>query len=271
MRSAWIVLVACSHTDAPPVAAKPTTCDLSGSYRLRYRSNGADGWWLRFSIKDGKAALTAKDQMDVFDALALEPAGCTATITSRTDHAGDTQLAFTLDPATNLVTGQVSRTQTGEGSAADTVPATGRRDVGPIATPPCLRPGVYSVGIGTTTWKTSEGTPGFGTCADMIAAAQATVRVEMLGDQLIIDEVSGDDHGQSFQRAVVTRHGDCKADVALEVQDFSFDGTVTFAGGTLTGVAKTSHYQVFEDGTAGENMWGCKTTSAPIEGKRIAD
>jgi hypothetical protein len=83
--------------------------------------------------------------------------------------------------------------------------------------------------------------------------------------------VSGDDHAQGFERATLTRQGDCQVDVALAVQDFSFEGRMTFDSGTIKGVAKTAHYQVFEDGDAGENLWGCTARNAPIEGKRIAD
>src|SRR4051794_5463476 len=88
MKVAWVALalVGCSPKDASNGApatgsatgaagsgAAPTqpvahaaTCDLSGDYRVRYRSNGVDGWWLRFRVKDGKAELTANDAMDVF-------------------------------------------------------------------------------------------------------------------------------------------------------------------------------------------------------------
>ncbi len=254
---------------AAPVAA---TCDLAGSYRMRFRSNGADGWWLRVKIAGDKAELVTPDVMNVLSPpLALAADGCKATITSKNDHSGDAKLVFTLDAKTNVVTGELSRTKGGEKQEADTVPVAGRRDVGPIAAPACIKPGVYEIAIGQAKWKLSEGKPSMGGCKDFSDSAKANIRVEPLGDELFVDEVQGDNHEQSFARAKLTRKTECEFDLEYAVQDWSFKGTVKFDGDKLGGVAKESRYQVFEDGEAGENLWACNTKDAPIEGKRIAD
>ena len=257
-----------SATGSAPAAA----CDLTGKYRMRYRSNGADGWWLRLEIKDGKAELSQKDVMDVLAApLTTKIEGCKATITSTNEHSGDAKLEMTLDAKTNLVTGSLSRTKSGEKTPADTVPVTGRRDVGASTAPACIKAGLFEVGIGDAKWKLTEGKSHMGGCKDFTDQAKQKVRVEMLGDELFVDEVSGDANEQSFGRAKLTKKTDCQYDFELGVQDWSVTGTITFDGDKITGTASESRYQVMEDGEAGENLWACTTKNAPIEGKRLGD
>jgi len=250
-------------------------CALDGNYRLRFHSNGTGGWWLRLELRGNSARLAAKDVMSVLPdgPLALTTSDCSATIRGKTDHSGDVTLAFTLDPKTNVVTGLLSRSKGGEpNNGADTVPITGRRDVGAPNAPACIHPGIYELAVGKTKWKLDQGHPRVGTCADFADLAKATVRVEPFGDDLVIDEVDTDKHEQGFARGKVTKHfGDCEYGLDLAIHDFSFAGTITFAGDKLVGSARTARYQFFEDGEAGENLWACKATGAPIEGTRIAD
>lgn len=252
----------------------PATCTLDGEYRLRYRSNGTDGWWLRIAIDGGKAKLKSRDVMDALrDPLTLKADGCKATITSTGDHSGDVKLELAVDPKTQLVTGTLARTKGGEKSEADSVPVTGRHDTTPNPAPACIKPGVYEIAVGTTKWKLSEGEPRAGTCDSMAdIAAKARVRVELLGDQLFVDEVSSDDNEQTFGRATLGKKGDCDYDFELAIQDWSVKATLKFAAdGTITGTTGDTRYQVMEDGTAGENLWACTTSGAPLAGKRVAD
>jgi hypothetical protein len=285
MKRAWwiavVALAACkreSAPDAPPrmkmVNLSREGCNVDAAYRIRFRSNNTDGWWLRLAIAGDSAHLTAHDVMTVLPdgPLALTRDECKATIRANTDHSGDVTLAFVLDPATNVITGTLSRTKGGElNNGADTTPISGRRDIGPPKAPPCIKPGIFALKIGKTKWKLSQGTPRAGTCADFTDLAHATVRVEPFGDELVIDEVDSDKHEQGFSRGKVTKKSDCEYDLELAIQDFSFAGTITFAGDKLTGTARTTRYQFFEDGEAGENLWACKASGAPIEGTRVAD
>ncbi|HUJ60604.1 MAG TPA: hypothetical protein VLX92_19015 [Kofleriaceae bacterium] len=254
---------------------KPAPCDFSGSYRIRFASNGSDGWWLRWKIAGGKAEVTAKDVMDVFPQgpVAFAADGCTGTISAHTDHSGDTRLVFTLDPASNAIAGKLSRTL-GGGSGADngpeTVPVAGRRDVGPLG-PACVKPGVYQLGFAKAKWKLEEGHPRALSCKDMNEVAATRVRIEPLGDQLFVDEVSGDANEQGFGRGKATRTGDCAYDVVYEIETFKLDGSLVFAGDAVTGRAKQMHYTFIEDGTAGENEWTCATRDAELAIKRIAE
>src|SRR6185312_8896234 len=76
MRRVWllVLIVACKKGPEEKVApapvspkpvvvvadAAPVACNIDGSYRTRFRSNGTDGWWFPFTISGGKAQLTQK-------------------------------------------------------------------------------------------------------------------------------------------------------------------------------------------------------------------
>ncbi len=278
-------------TGSGPVIARPidaAACDLGGTYRIRFRANGHDGWWLRLRITADHAEQIAKHALHILPAGPLafvrDPTECKGTISATTESAGDVRLELVLDPATNAVTGQLSRSRGGGKTyrEADTTPISGLRDVGAIAGAACINPGVYELAIGKTNWKQKD-SPGdchgskrrsrdcLNACVHYAHAARATVRVEPFGSELVIDEVSGDDHHQGFARGMVVRKNECEYDVELKVQDFSFSATLVFAGDSIKGSARTTRFQVFEDGDAGENLWSCNATNAPIAGKRIAD
>ncbi len=89
----------------------------------------------------------------------------------------------------------------------------------------------------------------------------------------MVDEVVQHEHGygQGFDRGEVKRLGECEIQLHLAVQDYEVTANLTFAGDKITGTAPDAHYQVFEDGTAGENLWGCKAKNVPIIGTRVAD
>jgi hypothetical protein len=151
----------------------------------------------------------------------------------------------------------------------------GVRDVPPKPVPACLHPGIYELGAtDKAKWKLTEGTPRFGLkCQDMAELiVRRHVRVEQLGGDITVDEVSGDTYEQSFGRGVVKRTGECTITLSMEVQDFKYqDAALTFAGDTITGTAPAATYQFMEDGEAGENLWGCTAKQPALTGKRIAD
>jgi hypothetical protein len=281
VRTAVVLATACRSTpppSPPPAngsAVAPPTCRLDGAYRIRYRSNNADGWWLRLSITRGAARLTAEDAMDVLPAgpLATTIDGCKATIRGTNEHSGDVVVAFVLDPARETLTGTLSRTRYGEGSSgADTTPIVGRRDVGPLSPHACLVAGNYELSIGSAaSWKLVQGQPRIGNCNAFADGAVARVRIEPFGDELVVVEVN--DHGvQSFGRAKAVLTGDCDATLALAFDDFAVDGTLHFEGsGAITGSAATARYQFMENGTLGENQWACATAHAPIVAKRMPE
>jgi hypothetical protein len=286
MKRVWLVVVmgACKQNAAPPpptpakVAPPPApTCSLDGDYRVRFSSNGTDGWWLPFTIAGGKATVTARVSMFGWDkagtAMTLAVEGCTAKLAGKSENAGDIGLSFTLDPKTNAITGELTRTAGADEQTPAKQPVKGRKDVGGLGGPACLKPGVFELHANGT-WKLAEGSPRFGmTCKSMAEpATQAFVRIQPLGDDIVVNEVENSpNHEQAGGSFEVKRLGDCELDVKVGVQDFDFDGKLTLASDTITGTSPEAHYSFMEDGDAGENLWSCKAKNATITGKRIAD
>lgn len=277
---------------APPAAPAPSAakCDPAGSYRLRHRSNGAEGWWFRFQVNGSP---TGKYSAEVLQKafmlgipagpiqLATDTTACTLVLTAKTEHAGDIRIALTLVPGTNAVAGELTRSKTvsEEDSPA---PIAGVRDVGPVQLPACLRPGFFELSADRAAkWKLTEGRPFRGdTCKQYAVAAETVVRIEPLGDVILVDGASEEmwsdtlprgRYHQDFSRGKVTRISECEISLKLGVQDLWFQATLKLDGDKITGVASKAEFQVFNDGEAGENIWKCGAKNVAITGKRIAD
>ncbi len=259
---------------ATPAPAAPA-CELSGNYRLRFYSNGVDGWWLRLAVigkdvkLDGKLDMLGLDEEGALTTV-LDDKACTVTLSKQTKQAGDLKIALKVEGA--KVTGTVARTVNATDGKA-TTPITGLRETTPPAVPACIKPGAYELKVANVKKWTLEGSPGMGNCKTMADTAHTTVRVEVLGDTLFIDEVTGDKpYGQSFGRAELERSGECEATISLEVQDFGLKAAkLTFAGDKITGKTTDFKYEVFEDGTAGENQWSCSTKDGDVVATRVGD
>ena len=259
---------------APPAPAAPA-CDLAGNYRLRFHSNGTDGWWLRLAVAGKDVKLSGKLDMLGLDeegapTTVLDDKACTLKISKKTKQAGD--LAIALEVKGDKVTGTVTRTANADDKLA-TSPITGLRETAPPKVPECIKPGAYELKVENVKKWTTEGSPGFGNCKTMADTAHTTVRVEILGDELYIDEVTRDaPYGQSFGRAELKRTGECEATFSLEVQDFHLMAAkVNFGGGKVNGKTTDFKYDVFEDGTAGENQWSCTTKDGDVVATRVGD
>ena len=261
---------------AAPGSAAATACDLSGTYRLRFHSNGTDGWWLRLNVKGKDIGVGGATNMLGLDELGpltptFDDKACVLTLAKQTKQAGD--LKIVLNVVGENVTGTLTRTANADDKLAIS-PITGRRETTPPKLPDCIKPGVYQLSVtNVKKWKT-EGSPSRGaTCKEMAGTVEPFVRVELLGDTLFVDEASSSEqHEQSFGRATVKREGECGATIALEVQDFKLaNATITFAGDKFSGKTTDFTYEVFEDGEAGENMWSCTTRQGDVVGKRIGD
>lgn len=289
----------CGALDAsaasPPTSPGATApagskCDPVGSYRLRHRSNGAEGWWFLFQVKGSptgvySAELLQKAYMLDIPAgpiqLAADLRACTLVLTAKTEHAGDIRITLTLDPKTNAVSGQLTRSKTTLGDDSP-VSIAGAREVGPVKPPACLSPGVYDLEADPAgKWKLTEGHPFPGdTCMGHANYAHTTVRIEPLGNEIIVDGVSRsgwDDkrqvnkYSQNFSRSTSVRLGECEISVRFVDQDFRFQGKLKFLGDKITGVASKAEFQVFNDGEAGENLWKCGAKNVALTGTRITD
>ena len=91
---------------------------LAGDYRIRFRTNGADGWFLRFTITgagaDARGEITEGQGMLGVDkgpltAVALDPSACTLTAKLHGEASDEVALALELDARTGAVKGQMTR------------------------------------------------------------------------------------------------------------------------------------------------------------------
>ncbi len=250
-------------------AAPP--CELAGDYRLRFRSNGQDGWWLRFKVSgagaDARGEVTAPAPMLRLDPallVTLDPAACKLEVKGSGKAGGDVALALAVDAATGAVTGQLTRTQ----AVSDddrAVAVTGVRDLGAPRPPePCFVAGLYKLDVDSdakATWKNAD--PGDDRSCEEVMTLPVMVRVEPVADTIVISPVDGEPpHEDTFGTVTATRSG---CDVALTVgtELLQLEGKVTFAADKVRGTATVKH-QMIEDGDEGEGLWDCTAQGVTV-------
>jgi hypothetical protein len=257
---------------AVAIDAAPSSCDVNGRYRLRFRTNGADGWWMRLNVANSQAAVVS--DADMLGLLGATPVTtvdlktCTMTVTATTVKHGEIKLALVV--AGDQVAGTLARSDEYEDKIS---PISGLRETAPARLPACIHPGVYEIAVThVKTWKT-DGRPSIGSCRAFADTHTAHVRLEVLGHEVYIDEVHGEPpYGQTFGRAQVRRNGDCAIVMGIEVQDFRLhEATLELDGDKITGTTSDFTYEVMEDGDAGENMWSCHTRQGDVVWTRLAD
>lgn len=245
-------------------------CTLDGNYRLRFHSNGAEGWWLRLAVagKDvkptGAISMLGLGEAGPLD-VQLDDTACTLTLTKKTKQAGDLKVALKVDAA--KVSGTVHRTSRHD---KPETPIAGVRETTPEKPPACIKPGRYEIDItNVKKWTTEDDR----TCDEHAGIRRANVRIEMLDGTLLIDEAdTAEPFDQGFARATVKRTGECEADIAIAVQDFKLaTAHIKFEGDKITGTTTDFTFEVFEDGEEGENQWFCKTTQGDVVFKRLGD
>jgi hypothetical protein len=257
---------------AVAIDATPSSCDVNGRYRLRFRTNGADGWWMRLDVKHNQATVVSDAGMlgmiGAAQVTTVDLEACTMTVTSSSVKHGEIKVALVI--AGDQVAGTLARTEAYEDKIS---PISGLRETVPAQVPACIHPGVYEIAVtNVKTWKT-EGRPSIGGCRELADLHTAHVRLEMLGHDLYIDEVHGEPpYGQTFGRAQVRRNGDCAIVMGIEVQDFTLrQAALELHGDKITGTTPDFTYEVMEDGEAGENLWKCHTRQGDVIWKRLAD
>ena len=267
---------ATATVDAAPAAA---ACDLNGTYRLRFASNGAEGWWLLLDVtggKDakvtgGKTSMLGLDEKGAPADIKLDDKACTISIARKTEQAGDLKIALAVDG--NKVTGTVSRTdQYGKG----TTPIAGVRETSPEKAPDCIKPGKFKISTsGVKKWLDENGQPGSKECKTFVPADERFIRVSMLEGEVVIDEIgteSEKDSDQSFGRGKVTKTAECEYDLEYLVSEYELKkGHIKFAGDSFSGKTAEFKYEIVMEGDEGENMMSCNAKDVALAGKRVGD
>lgn len=248
------------------VAAAAASCELAGNYRLRFRTNGADGWFLRFTVTpDGKGSFTEPQVMLGVDPAPLasvtpDVAACKLNVRGTGRNAGDIGLALTVDRATGAVTGQMTRT---EGAADElNVPVTGWRTAGePTMPDACFVPGTYKLQISPeATWRNPDDDR---SCKGQ-QPPDVVVRIEAWGNELSIDQVdTRPPYDQTWGEEKATRNG-CEVSLELQAEQIELRADLTFVGGQVIGLVKHAKIQVIEETETSEDIWNCTTENTTL-------
>ncbi|MFT3697679.1 MAG: hypothetical protein QM831_31350 [Kofleriaceae bacterium] len=267
------------HPVSPKSADAAPTCSTDGTYRLRYRSNNAEGWWMTIVVTGSTASVREKTSI-------LGLAAGPVTMTSDPDcklhfkatgsNAGD--ITIDLVSSGDTASGTISRTKGGEKypTPQDTQPIAGWVEHAPPVLPACIHPGDFEIVIDQKAWKLTDGRPTPGlplTCKNVAPDTKLTVRLTAANGQLFVNEVDAETHMQLFSVGTVTRDGDCKLTVAIGAHEVEkLEGAhLVFDGDTLTGTVDKADYDFYETEVTGENRWTCSAKHAALTGKRITD
>lgn len=260
-------------------AAAAPGCDLTGEYRVRFFSNGTEGWWLRFNVAGSPLTAEATSPQAMLTlapgplAVVGDAATCALTLDIKSENAGDVKVAMTVDPATGAVKGQLTRTKRLE-HEKPSVPVTGYR--GPN-TPPkgseCIAPGMYALDFDRAhPWKNDDADDDGSCKGDVISdyPLGQYLRVEWLGDQLAIDQVKrtlddkrADKWDDDFGDETVRSSG-CDVTLKIAGDGINLDGKVTFASGGAKGVAAEASLKIFWERDESQDTWACESKDLPI-------
>jgi hypothetical protein len=248
-------------------AAAASACELAGDYRLQFRTNGSEGWLLRFSIADGKGTFTEPQVMLGVDrapltAVTLDAAACKLNVRGSGLSSGEIGLALQVDAKTGAVTGQMTRTKA-VSEEDKAVPVAGWRTTGaPTMPDPCYVPGIYKVTIDPkATWRNPDDDR---SCKDQ-QPTDVLVRVEAWGDSVLIDQVDAEPpHDQVFGSETVTRSG-CEVALGLVSEAIDLNAQLTFVGGQVMGLVTKATIQVVEETDESEEIWSCALETASVK------
>jgi hypothetical protein len=247
-------------------APAASTCDLAGGYRVRFTSNGHEGWWFRFTVTGDKATLDEGAGVLALDPgpldVKLDAAKCSLVLTPKSSAVGDATMTLAVDPKTHAVTGTFVRSKATDDKEKSTTVA-GVHDGAAVKGPACIAAGIYTLGVDKKVkWKNKE-SGDTRDCKDRWI--DVVVKVEPFGDPVAITN-------RDFEPPYGERHGseklakidECNANLELAGEGYDLTAKVTFAADKITAVASDVSVQVIEDGDDGENLWDCVAKDAPL-------
>lgn len=247
-------------------------CDLAGAYRVRYASNGKEGWWFRFTVTGDKATLDEEASVLALEPgpldLKLDTAKCTLTLGMKSRAVEDATMVLTLDPKTHAVTGTFDRKKATDDKEKSTKVAGVHDGTTPPKGPACVTRGIYKIEIAKAAkWKNSDASDDR-PCEDPWIAVNFLA--EPFGDTVAVSLREFDaPYKEQWGDDKVTKTGECTADVDLQGEGFKLTAKLTFAADKITGTASLADQQIVEDGDEGENIWNCLAKDAPLEITRI--
>ncbi len=257
-------------------AAVPAGCDLRGDYKLRFRSNGHDGWWYRVRLDGDPVRAEFLDEIFVLQdrpgpgQLEVAAAGCGFTVRSRSGLAGEVALTAQLDPGDGTFTGRLTRTRAHAADERDQV-VRGVRERGASAAPACAPAGVYRLSIDPKArWRNVDPTDDRPCRGISRRMGPVLIRVEPLGPALVTTLARPEPpHAQAWSLDHTEARGPCAVALGLQDDATELAAEVTFAAGAVRGTARVDHHVVEED-EHGEDLWHCLVDGATITGRLVA-
>ncbi|MFN0248828.1 MAG: hypothetical protein ACKV2T_18205 [Kofleriaceae bacterium] len=257
-----------SGSGAAPVAA---TCDLAGGYRVRFTSNGQEGWWFRFTVSGELATLDEPAEVLALPAGPLElktdVAKCSLVLGAKSTAVGEATMTLALDPKTHAVTGTLARTKSHDEKEKSTS-VVGVFDGAAVKGPSCVVAGIYKIGVDPKVkWK-NKLPDDDRDCDDRWI--DTFVKVEPYGASVAISNRDFDaPYGERWGNDKVSKIDECNANLDLSGEGFEIAAKVTFAADKITATASNVSVQVVEDGDDGENLWDCVAKDAPLVFTRV--
>jgi hypothetical protein len=246
-----LVLVATGCGSKANSETQPTGCDLSGTYRTRFRSSGQ--WmWLRFRVEGQVAAWTGRlipprAFKTPNNAVQISQDGdkCSFSVALRGER-GTMFAQVGVDAKTNDVKGSLRFQDARVGS----IPLAGVRDLGKQKSKLyCVKPGRYELSVpNEQAWKSDNKNM---SCDK--ASLKLPFLVEYVGDELVIDQLD-EDGTAAWAGEDVVEKGPCEYWVRFRHHNSWISANVTFAGDKVTASAKTASVVIEEQG----GRWTCE-------------
>jgi len=283
MHLSWIVLAAglvAAGDQGQRVDKKsaPSACDLAGSYRLRFRSNGQDGWWFRFNVEAGRSPAKAMLVEDV-EVLGLksgpltltpDPVACRFTLSKKGHAVGNLAIAIDLDTKTDTLTGKLTRTKAIDEAEKHLVVG-GVRDRGAARSgPACITPGFYEVEFDPKArWRNADKGDKRSCKQPLIGMGALILRIEPYGKTVAVGKrASEPPYKEAWATDQVTMQDDCNVTAKIEDAETTLEAKLTFADGQVTGTAIEVTHQVIE---GDEDIWNCVARKVPLTMKRVQE
>lgn len=273
-----LVLAALAGTGDQPTEPEKgksvAACDLSGSYRFRFLSNGHDGWWFRFTLAGTPPKAMLMEDVEVLAlkagrlTVAPDPARCGFTLSEKGRVVGKLVIAVDLDAKANTITGKLTRSKATD-EAEKSLTINGVRDLGGAgAAAACIVPGIYKVELAPNVRWRNANKDDKRSCKHALEDLGALfLRVEPFGKTLAIGRREKEPpYKETSATETVTLLDDCNVTAKVVDAELAFEARLTFAGDEVTGTALEVNQQVIEDDA---NLWNCVAKKVPLKLNRI--
>ena len=276
MYLSWFLLAVAMAVPAPTSARDggTTACDLAGSYRFRFLSNGHDGWWFRFSVDGTPPKATLVEDVEVLALragrldLIAEPTQCKLTLRTSGKAVGKLAISIALDAHTNSFKGKLTRT-VATAAAEQDFAISGFRDI--AESHPgmaCIVPGIYRIDFDPKArWRNADKGDKRSCRRPEDWARPVFVRVEPFGRTLAISKVNSEPpYAEASASDSIELHGDCDVSATISDSELTLESRLRFGEDGVTGTAVEVNQQVFEDDG---NIWNCVAKKIPLVVTRV--